>query len=265
MYHGGVVSSSQPAPDFVRLAGHPLRWRMLTELARGDLRVRELVALLGEPQSLVSYHVRLLRSHGLVTAGRSSFDGRDSYYHLDLDRCAEALAATGAALHPVLRPAPGPAGLPDASTGLDVLFVCTGNSARSPIAEALLHRRTGGRIAVTSAGIRPRSGMHPHAVRVLRDDFGIDISGRRPQPVESVLHRRFDHVVSLCDKAREAFPDFPGRPRLAHWSIADPAAGDGSDPAGYRSFRQTAAEIDTRVRHLLPVLTATHSAKETQP
>src|SRR5918992_2637279 len=90
-------------PAFVRLAAHPLRWRLLTELADSDYRVRELVALVGEPQNLVSYHLRLLRDGGLVTATRSSFDGRDSYYHLDLDRCAHALAGTGAALHPALR------------------------------------------------------------------------------------------------------------------------------------------------------------------
>ena len=96
-------SSSQAVPAFVRLAGHPLRWQLLTELAYSDMRVRELVNLVGQPQNLVSYHLRLLRDGGLVTATRSSFDGRDSYYHLDLDRCARALAGTGAALHPALR------------------------------------------------------------------------------------------------------------------------------------------------------------------
>ena len=108
----GVVAVHAP-PAFVRLAAHPLRWRLLTELADSDYRVRELVTLVGEPQNLVSYHLRLLRDGGLVTAARSSFDGRDSYYHLDLDRCADALADTGAALHPALRPdaaPPHPAG-----------------------------------------------------------------------------------------------------------------------------------------------------------
>jgi protein-tyrosine-phosphatase len=196
---------------------------MLTELARGDLRVRELVALLGEPQSLVSYHLRLLRSGGLVTAGRSSFDGRDSYYHLDLDRCAEALADTGAALHPMLRP---------------------------PVRWR------------SSAGISPKAALHPEAVRALREGFGIDLAGQSPRPLAAVLDRRFDHVISLCDKAREALTDLPGRPRLAHWSIADPAAAAG---AGHRAFRNTAAEIDNRVRHLVPVLAATHPVKEIQP
>src|SRR3954451_19471118 len=103
MYCRVVAPSREAVPVFARLAGHPLRWRLLTELARSDLRVRELVALVDQPQNLVSYHLRLLRDGGLVTGRRSSFDGRDSYYHLDLDRCAQALAGTGAALHPALR------------------------------------------------------------------------------------------------------------------------------------------------------------------
>src|SRR5919197_4410074 len=105
MYPRGMVPSGHTTalPAFVRLAGHPLRWQLLTALADGDYRVRELVTLVGEPQNLVSYHLRLLRDGGLVTATRSSFDGRDSYYHLDLDRCADALTDSGATLHPALR------------------------------------------------------------------------------------------------------------------------------------------------------------------
>src|SRR3712207_3779267 len=98
MYCRPMGPSLRAAPDFVRLAGHPLRWLLLTELAHTDLRVRELVAAVGHPQNLVSYHLRLLRQGGLVTTTRSTFDGRDTYYHLDLDRCADGLTATGAAL-----------------------------------------------------------------------------------------------------------------------------------------------------------------------
>jgi len=229
-----VVSSTDP-PPFVRLAGHPLRWRLLTALAEGDLRVRELVAAVGQPQNLVSYHLRLLRGSGLVTATRSTFDGRDTYYHLDLDQCGAALTAAGAALHPSLAPAPAK------PSGVAVLFVCTGNSARSPIAEALLRHRTDGRVHVASAGTRPRPAIHPDAARVLRETFGIDIAGRRPQHIDTV-GRRFDHVITLCDKAREAV----SHPRLVHWSVPD--------PADHRRFHVTAADIDARVRHLVPAL-----------
>ncbi len=233
--------AAQP-PEFVRLAAHPLRWSLLTALAGGDLRVRELVQRVGEPQNLVSYHLRLLRGGGLVTATRSSFDGRDSYYHLDLDRCAGGLAETGAALHPALRPEVPPVPPPGR---VAVLFLCTGNSARSPIAEALLRRRSAGVVTVTSAGSHPKASLHPGAIRVLGEEFGIDVTGQRPRHLEAVAGQRFDHVVTVCDKVREVCPEFPHHPRRRHWSIPEPTAD---------SMATTASELDTRIRHLLPEL-----------
>jgi protein-tyrosine-phosphatase/DNA-binding transcriptional ArsR family regulator len=254
MYCPGV-RSAEAAPAFFRLAAHPLRWQLLAALAHGDHRVRELAARVEEPQNLVSYHLRLLRDARLVTAVRSSADGRDSYYHLDLDRCAEALADSGSALHPALSPArPAPVG------PASVLFVCTGNGSRSPIAEALLRRRGSGGLTVTSAGTRPKPELHPHTVRVLREEYGIDASRARTRHVDSLAGARFDHVVTLCDRAREVCPEFPDHPRRAHWSIPDPAAaGD------YPAFRRAAADIDTRVGHLLPVLTAATDRQEDPP
>ena len=155
-------------------------------------------------------------------------------------------------------------GGPRRSPRVGVLFVCTGNSARSPIAEALLRHRTGGRVAVASAGTRPKPRLHPNAVRVLHDEFGIDVAGQRPRHLDTLTGRRFDYVVSLCDKAREACPDFPDHPRRVHWSIPDPATADDTDQTGYPAFQHTATDIDTRIRHLLPVL-ATHRPKEIQP
>lgn len=272
MYYPGMVQAGPPS--FVRLAAHEVRWRLLHELARGDLRVRELVTLLGLPQNLVSYHLRLLRSAGLVSARRSSHDGRDSYYHLDLDRCAQALADTGATLHPALRLAPAPPVVASddsppvmASGGsppVSVLFVCTGNSARSLIAEALLRSRAGGRVETASAGTRPKPRLHPHTVGVLRREYGIDVSGRRPLGLDALAGRRFDHLITLCDRARETCPEIPGDARRAHWSIPDPAAADGAGQARYASFAGAAADIDTRIRHLLPVL-STANPMEAQP
>ncbi|MEV0390119.1 ArsR family transcriptional regulator [Nonomuraea sp. NPDC050643] len=242
------MASPQTAPAFVRLAAHPLRWRLLTELAASDYRVRELVELVGQPQNLVSYHLRLLRGGGLVTARRSTYDARDSYYHLDLERCAQGLTATGTSLHPALRLQPVPPAAPAPGRRPAVLFTCTGNSARSPIAEALLRHRAGGHVEVTSAGSHPKQGPHPDAVRVLRERYGVDLAGR-PRHLDTVAGHRFDHVISLCDKVREVCPDFPGRPRRAHWSIPDPATD------AYPAFARMAEEIDTRIHHLLPLLT----------
>ena len=258
MYRVGMVPSSQGLPPFVRLAAHPLRWQLLSQLAVGDHRVRELTERVAQPQNLVSYHLRLLRDGGLVTTRRSSFDARDSYYHLDLDRCAGELSTTAAALHPALLPGPA---VPVTGSAR-VLFACTGNSARSPIAEALLRERTKGWADVTSAGSRPKERIHPTAVRVLREEFGIDIAGTSPRHLDGLADRRFDYVITLCDKVREVCPEFGDDPRSIHWSIPDPAATAGQDD--YPAFARVAAEIDTRVRHLIPVL-ATTTPQEVSP
>jgi len=239
-------------PEFVRLVSHPLRWRLVAELARTDLRVRELVAIVDEPQNLVSYHLRLLRDGGLVASRRSSFDARDTYYHLDLDRCASALADVGVALHPALRMEPVPDFGTRRSGRSSVLFVCSGNSARSPIAEALLRHRAGSRVRVSSAGIHPKDRIPRHVVRVLLEQYGIDIDGQLPRPLDGTRDRRFDRVITLCDKARESLPVAEHWHRT-HWSIADPAESTNGRNT-YSKFVSAAAEIDTRVRQLLPTL-----------
>ena len=246
-----VAPRDADAPDlpvFLQAAGHPLRWRLLSELARGDRQVRELTGLLGEQQSLVSYHLGLLRKADLVRTRRSSADGRDIYYRLDLVRCGRLLTATGGALHPGLRlvpssPATGPA--------TRVLFLCTGNSSRSQMAEAMLRRRSDGRVAAFSAGSRPKP-IHPEAVAVMAG-HGIDLGTARPKHFDEFTGRHFDHVITLCDRVREVCPAFPGRPLTAHWSMPDPAA----DPAGRPAFDRTAAELTERIEFLLHTVAAT--------
>ena len=169
------------------------------------------------------------------------------------------MAETGAALHPALRePAGRPITAGDRSwpQRVSVLFVCTGNSARSPIAEALLRHHTANRVTVTSAGTRPAPRLHPHTVRVLGEEFGIDVSGQQPRHVDTLAGRRFDQVITLCDKARESRLDFYNRPRRIHWSITDPATASGADQNSYSVFRHLAADIDIRVRHQLSALTS---------
>src|SRR5215467_1945081 len=96
------------APEFLRAAAHPLRWRLIRELAASDLQVHELTARVGQPQNLVSYHLGQLRRAQIVTGRRSSADGRDTYYRLDLAHCAALLTRTGALLHPALAMSPPP-------------------------------------------------------------------------------------------------------------------------------------------------------------
>jgi ArsR family transcriptional regulator, arsenate/arsenite/antimonite-responsive transcriptional repressor / arsenate reductase (thioredoxin) len=252
MYVGPVVTSGGSVPpSFVRLAGHPLRWRLLGELAHSDRRVRELVSLVGQPQNLVSYHLGRLRDGHLVAARRSTFDARDAYYHLDLANCADALAAAGLALHPGLQLAPAPAAAP--AGRCRVLFLCTGNSARSPVEEALLRRRTG-RVEVASAGSHPKP-LHPNAVRVLRT-YGIELTDRAPQHLSGYERQRFDYVITLCDRVREVCPEFPGQAEQVHWSIPDPAASGGTGRDTYPAFERMAAELETRIGFLLATIAA---------
>ncbi|MGH3508246.1 MAG: ArsR family transcriptional regulator [Nocardioidaceae bacterium] len=231
-------------PAFLRLAGNPVRWRLLTELARSDLRVGELTARVGQPQNAISYHLGRLRSAGLVSMRRSSADQRDTYYHAELTRCGELLAAASATLHPGLAGSPASATPHQHAPTTWVLFACTGNSARSQIAEALLTRAAPERVRAVSAGCHPK-GLHANAVRVMRE-YGIDLTGRRSKHFDELTVRRFDYVITLCDKVREVCPELPGGPELIHWSIPDPAA-DRDSRASYPDFRRVAADLLTRI------------------
>lgn len=256
------VRSGVSPPMFLRMAGHPVRWRLLRELARSDRRVLELCCLLGCPQSLVSYHLARLRAEGMVSRRRSSADGRDSYYLVDLARCAELLAASGGALHPGLRLAPPPR-LPSEASGrlrTRVLFSCTGNSARSQIAEALAERLGGDAIDAVSAGSHPKP-VHPNAVRVMRD-HGIDLADRRSKPLSEFAGQRFAYVVTLCDRVREVCPEFPGHPGLVHWSIPDPAREGTTDEETYPAFQRTATELVARIGFLIDVIEQANETKE---
>ncbi len=210
--------------------------------------------LVDEPQSLVSYHLGLLREGGLVTARRSSADGRDSYYAIDLVACREAMQRAASALHHSFRLAPAAPDCPRTRTSRrrqQVLFLCTGNSAWSQIAEALLERMSAGAIQAFSAGSHPKP-LHPNAIRVLRT-YGIDISENRTKHLDEFRSRRFDAVITLCDRVREVCPDFPSRPERVHWSIPDPALEGPTNRASYPAFERTAAELETRISFKFPL------------
>jgi protein-tyrosine-phosphatase/DNA-binding transcriptional ArsR family regulator len=239
-------------PAFLALAGHALRWQLLVELGRSDRTVQQLTLLVDEPQNLVSYHLGKLRRAGLVSARRSTADGRDSWYAVDLVRLRERLHEAGSALHVGLGPRPE---APPVVTGR-VLFLCTGNSARSQMAAALVEARSDGQVEACSAGSHPKA-LHPNAVRVMQQEHGIDLAGRTPTHLDVFVPEPFDRVITLCDRVREVCPDPPGWGEPAHWSIPDPAAAAPADDldAGYPAFVSTAAELDVRIGFLLPTLT----------
>jgi protein-tyrosine-phosphatase/DNA-binding transcriptional ArsR family regulator len=242
--------------EFLALVADPHRWQLLVELGRSDRRVGELTDLLAKPQNLVSYHLAALRDAGLITCRKSSADQRDTYYRVDLVRCADLFATAGAALHPGLhfRPSlarPEPPG--HVGRRAPVLFLCTGNSARSQMAEALLEHLSDGTIRARSAGSHPKA-LHPNAVAVLAVR-GIDISGHSTKPLSRFARTRFDRVITLCDKVREICPEFSGQPTTAHWSMADPAAPGGPLEATLPAFQRCAAELEIRIGQLIAQIT----------
>jgi protein-tyrosine-phosphatase len=113
----------------------------------------------------------------------------------------------------------------DANTEkLRVLFLCTGNSARSIMAEAIANQLFGERLAASSAGAQPRGEVHPLAFKTLMS-HGLTIEGLRSEPIEPYVGRAFDLVITLCDTAAaEPCPSFPGAPATAHWPLPDPPA-----------------------------------------
>jgi protein-tyrosine-phosphatase/DNA-binding transcriptional ArsR family regulator len=249
------AASLSTTPDFLKLLAHDLRWSLVTALTRSDHRVHELVQLLHQPMNLVSYHLKQLRDQHLVTERRSSADGRDVYYSLDLNLLRTRYLAAGAALHPALT-------IGDSATMVDapasqagpvtrVLFLCTHNSARSQMAEGIIRHLSHGRVAAFSAGSQIAE-VHPDAVRAMAA-IGIDISQQHSKHLDTFADQSFDYIITVCDRVREVCPIFPNDPEQIHWSFADPAAVEDS-VARERAFQQTAQQLVMRTRHLLAVL-----------
>lgn len=135
-----------------------------------------------------------------------------------------------------------------------LLFVCTGNSARSQIAEALLNWKSGGRFHAESAGSRPQAHVNPSALWVLRE-FGVPWGGREPRGLDGVGREAWDFVITVCDRAKESCPVFPGQPVVAHWGMPDPAEVEGDEVAKRSAFRDTFLVLSRRIDLLLALPT----------
>jgi len=247
-----VERGRAPLPDVFALVGHPIRWALLSELSVSDRRVSELATALRIPQNGVSYHLARLRTKGLVTSRRSQADGRDAYYTANLDRYSELISQAGAGLNPAVRLVrewPVADGAFARADRVSVLFLCTGNSARSQIAEALAGHLGSRLVTPRSAGSHPKP-LHPNAVRVLRVR-GIDISDARSKSLEDLTSERFGYVVTLCDRVRDVCPEFPGNPNAIHWSIPDPAREGSTNAETYPAFERNVEELAIRIRYLL--------------
>lgn len=249
-----TISNVQP-PVFLKLLAHDIRWNILVLLARSDYCVQELVHLLEQSQNLVSYHLRQLRGQNLVTERRSSADSRDIYYSLNFETLHTLYFAAADALHPALSSSATEqlqtiADRPDKP--VRVLFLCTENSARSQLAEALTSYLSKGTVEAFSAGSHP-TNVHPYAIRILAH-LGIDTSSLRSKHFDEFREQPFDRIITLCDYVREECPTFPGDPERIHWSFPNPAAVEGTEDERYHAFEQLSLQLATRIRLLLTLL-----------
>lgn len=133
-----------------------------------------------------------------------------------------------------------------------VLFLCTHNSARSQMAEAILRHLAGDRMEASSAGT-VATRIHPLAAAVMTED-GLAFHGQRSKHVDELAGQQFDYVITVCDNARESCPVFPGAPEHIHWSIPDPSAVEGDEAVRLSAFRTAAEELTTRIRYLVVMI-----------
>jgi ArsR family transcriptional regulator, arsenate/arsenite/antimonite-responsive transcriptional repressor / arsenate reductase (thioredoxin) len=246
-----MIATTNSPQNFLKLVSHDIRWQIIAALTESDRRVQEFVESLQRPQNLISYHLRLLREGQVITERRSSADGRDVYYSLDITRLRALYIASGQALHPALTPAesqPADEEGNEEKRPFRVLFLCTHNSARSQLAEGILRTSGGGLVEVYSAGSEP-GFVHPLAIRAA-EAFNIDISSQRSKHMDEFAGQSFDYVITVCDRLREVCPAFSGDPHQIHWSFPDPAAVTGPDDEQFQAFLQTARELSTRINYL---------------
>ena len=130
-----------------------------------------------------------------------------------------------------------------------VLILCTGNSARSQMAEGLLRHLAGGRLDVRSAGTKPTQ-IRPEAVAVMQE-LGVDITGQHSKSIDEFRNQAFDYVITVCDNANESCPVFPAGTLRLHWPFADPAAAQGPEEERTKVFRKVRNEIQTKLNDFL--------------
>ena len=245
-----------PSPDvlrFFRALANDTRLAIVRMLALSDLRAGEIGLALQLPSNAVAYHVKQLQSLDLLHDRRSGADARDVYYHLDLPRLHHLFAATGDTLYPGMTAEPDSQARPSgavsaASRPLRVLFLCTHNSARSQLAEAILRSMGGNQVEAFSAGSNPTE-VDPDTITVLREQ-GIDPTPHHAKPLALFAGQPFDYIITVCDRVRDVCPVFPGDPSQVHWSFADPAVIADPDRR-LQAFREVARELQTRIRYLL--------------
>jgi len=214
----------------MRALASPARVSIVKTLtACGGMSCMELTRSLGMAQSTVSEHLRVLKDAGLV---EQAGPGLRAIYRINHDGLAWMKQAVASLSEGPVSPT-------------RVLFLCTGNSARSILAEAALRHVGGDRFDVHSAGTDPK-GINPWTLRVL-GAAGISTEGLDSKNLSRYLDDQFDYVITVCDRAAEQCPVFPGDPERIHWSLPDPAAVTGDDALKLAAFTATLDDLRRRI------------------
>ena len=255
--------------------GHPGRlavFRLLMRFVPQGVRPTEIAAALGLKQNTLSHHLADLTASGLVQVERR---GRSLLYSVDLD-VTEGLIGylaldVGRARPDLLSPlfAAQKDAIAMVDTDFDVLFICSGNSARSIFAEALLRDLGKGRFQAFSAGTRPNTKLNPFALEVLQRN-GHDVSNLRSKHISEFQQPgaiAMDFVFTVCDTAAaEECPPWPGQPITGHWGLPDPVKAEGTDAEKALVFAQTYGALRRRIAAFieLPFDSLTRMAMQTQ-
>ena len=178
----------------------------------------------------------------LIAEQRSAIERQ----RIELDRLDAELSDLDETVHAVGRTHHPKEATPMPNGPIRVLFVCTGNSARSQFAEALLGQIGGAEFAAHSAGTEPKA-VNPYTVRALAE-IGIDWSGAQSKSVTEFLDEPWDYVITVCDRARQVCPVFPGEHNSLHWGLDDPAQVEGTDERKLAAFRATQMQVGMRIR-----------------
>jgi len=243
------LSASDTTLQLLKLLADDRRWWLLRELRLSDRQVSELVARTGLPQNLVSYHLGLLRQAGLVQVHRSDADGRALYYGLDMAALQQSQQQIAASLY---------LSAPSADVRLplvSVVFLCTGNSVRSQMAEGWLRHLSQGQVPVQSAGTNPRY-VDPRALQAMAE-AGIDISQQWSKGLDALDATPLGIVVTVCDHAREECASCLAAPVQLHWSIPSPErllAETADEQAVFRTLRDQVRQRVAGLLALLPTL-----------
>jgi protein-tyrosine-phosphatase/DNA-binding transcriptional ArsR family regulator len=255
-----VLQSSEAIAAFGALA-QPSRLEVVRLLARYlpfGLPAGDIARLIGVPHNTLSSHLQVLEQAGLVLSRR---EGRAIIYAADktalhdlstflLQQCARAEPPQAEPQRPGAHPIPTRREQAVIAKPHTVLILCTGNSARSILAEAILNREGAGRFRAYSAGSQPKGEPNPHALSLLRE-LGYDVSDLRSKSWDTFAGPgapAMDFIITVCDSAAgEACPYWPGHPLTAHWGIPDPASVEGTDAQKRAAFVEAYRRLASRI------------------